>query len=140
MQLALALGASAAAAWLWRKIRLNGLRRGLTWDCGYSSPTARMQYTGGSFAGIVSGWFAWLMQPERQLRRPQGLLPTNPAHDLERCPETILERVLTPAGEILLRLSARARRLQHGRLQSYIVYIVAGLIGVGLLVLLGGKP
>jgi hypothetical protein len=31
-----------------------------------------------------------------------------------------------------------ARRLQHGRLQAYILYVVVGLLGVALLVLAGG--
>src|SRR5439155_14017674 len=36
---------------LWRKAHVNGLRRGLTWDCGYAEPTVRMQYTSASFGG-----------------------------------------------------------------------------------------
>lgn len=138
-QMALALIAVAAAVWLWRKVQV-GLRRGLTWDCGYAGPTARMQYTSGSFAGIASGWFAWLLQPERRLRRPRGPLPTTMASRIERVPETVLERVLTPASDAILRVSAAARRLQHGRLQAYILYVVAGLIAVGILILMGGRP
>ena len=138
-QIALTLIAAAAAGWLWRKVQV-GLRRGRTWDCGYAVPTARMQYTSGSFAGIASGWFAWLLQPERKLRRPRGPLPTTRASSIERVPETVLERVLTPVSDAILRVSAAARRLQHGRLQAYILYVVAGLIAVGLLVLMGGRP
>jgi len=138
VQIALALGGCAAAAWLWQKVRVNGLRRGLTWDCGYAGPTARMQYTSGSFAGLASGWFAWLLQPERKLRRPRGLLPATASH-LERVPETVLELVLTPVSEAILRASTAVRRLQHGRLQAYILYVVAGLLAVGALVVFGGS-
>jgi hypothetical protein len=32
------------------------------------------------------------------------------------------------------------RRLQHGRLQFYVLYIVVGLAALGVLVLIGGRP
>lgn len=139
LQITLAVVAVGAAAWLWRKARGNGLRRGVTWDCGYAAPTARMQYTSGSFAELATGWFAWLLQPQRTLRRPRGPLPASASH-LERVPETVLELVLTPASDALLRVSTAVRRLQHGRLQAYILYVVAGLLAIGALVLLGGNP
>ncbi|MFA6544101.1 MAG: hypothetical protein WCS99_06730, partial [Limisphaerales bacterium] len=114
-------------------------RRGLTWDCGYALPTARMQYTSASFAGIASAWFRWLLQPEQKLRRPRGLFPEE-ALRLERVPETVLERILGPVSGVVMHVSAATRRLQHGRLQSYVVYVVAGLMALGVLVLLGGTP
>jgi len=136
-QVTLAIIILAAAVWLWRKSRDNGLRRGLTWDCAYAVPTARMQYTSASFAGIVAGWFRWLMLPERTVHRPHGYFPAS-AIRLERVPETVLERVLAPVGNLVMHASHTALRLQHGRLQFYILYVVAGLIGIGLLVLWGG--
>ena len=75
VNIALTFLAGAAGIWLWRKARVNGLRRALTWDCGYAGPTARMQYTSGSFGGITAGWFGWLLRPELRLRRPRGPLP-----------------------------------------------------------------
>jgi hydrogenase-4 component B len=136
-QIVLAILVAAAAAWLWRKVRANGLQRGPTWDCGYARPTARMQYTGASFAGIASGWFGWILQPERKLRRPRGYFPAE-AIRLERAPETVLERVIAPVGAKIMGVSAAARRLQHGRLQFYILYVVAGMVALGLIVFLGG--
>ena len=127
----------AAAAWLWRKAHANGLRRALTWDCGYALPTARMQYTGGSFAGIGSGWFFWILQPERAVRRPRGPFPAR-ASRMERVPETVLEWAIEPAGHAVMRLSTAVRRLQHGRLQFYIAYVMMGLASLGLVVWWGG--
>jgi hydrogenase-4 component B len=137
MQIILAVLMVAAAAWLWRKVQAGDLRRGPTWDCGYAAPTARMQYTSASFAGIASGWFGWILQPERKWRRPRGYFPTE-AIRLERVPETVLERVIAPVGAVVLGAASAARRLQHGRLQFYILYVVAGMIALGLLVMLGG--
>ncbi len=138
-QLVLALLAVLAALLLWRRARENGLRRAPTWDCGYAQPTARMQYTSGSFAGIGGGWFAWIFRPESRLRRPRGPFP-GAADWFARVPETVLERLVEPSGGALLRLALAARRLQHGRLQAYILYLVVGLTGVALLVLAGGRP
>jgi hydrogenase-4 component B len=139
VHVALAILVLGAVAWLWRKAHANGLRRGPTWDCGYAAPTARMQYTGGSFAGIAAGWFAWVLRPERKMRRPRGHFPAE-ALRLERVPETVLERIIAPVGVRIMQVSTAVRRLQHGRLQFYILYVVAGLIALGVLVLLGGAP
>jgi hydrogenase-4 component B len=133
----LAVLAIAAVAWLWRKAHANNPRRGLTWDCGYATPAARMQYSSASFAGIVSGWFRWILQPERKMRRPRGHFPAE-AIRLERIPETVLERIIGPLSRAIMQVSTSVRRLQHGRLQFYIVYVVAGLIALGVLVVLGG--
>jgi hydrogenase-4 component B len=124
---------------IWRQASTNGLRRSLTWDCGYAEPAVRMQYTSGSFAAIAAGWFRWILQPERKIRRPRGLFPDE-ALRLERVPETVLERVIGPVGDVIMQMSTAVRRLQHGRLQFYIVYVVAGLLAVCIVVMLGGKP
>lgn len=137
--MALAASLVVAGVLLWRRARTNGLRRGLTWDCGYATPTKRMQYTSGSFAGLAAGWFAWILRPVRKLRRPRGSFPDE-AIRLERVPETVLEHVVAPVGGLLIRLSTAVRRLQHGRLQAYILYVAAGLVALGVLVLLGGLP
>ena len=136
-QVVLALFVVTAAVWLWRKAHANGLRRGLTWDCAYAAPAARMQYSSGSFAGIAVQWFAWVLQPARSLRRPRGPFPAA-ALRLEYIPETMLERVIAPTGEAIMVVSTAVRRLQHGRLSAYILYIVAGLAALSGLVLLGG--
>lgn len=126
-----------AAAWLWKVAHRNGLQRGPTWDCGYATPSARMQYTSSSFGGIGSGWFRWVLQAEVKFSRPRGHFPSG-ALRLERVPETVLERILGPAAAAILQISTRVRRLQHGRLQSYILYLLAGLMVLGALVFLGG--
>ena len=137
VQIILALFAVLAAAWLWSRALANGVRRDLTWDCGYAAPAARMQYTSGSFSGITAGWFGWILRPERLLRRPRGPLPAG-ATRVERVPETVLEKVILPVGDVVLQASTAVRRLQHGRLQFYVLYVVAGLAAIAALVLTGG--
>jgi hydrogenase-4 component B len=139
VQGALAAVFVVAAIALWRRVQANRFRRALTWDCGYAAPTVRMQYKGGSFAEISAGWFFWILLPQRALRRPRGLFPVR-AHRLERFPETVFERVIEPAAAVVLRLSTAVRRLQHGRLQYYIVYVIAGVAALGTLVVWDGTP
>ncbi len=125
------------SAVLLRRIRENGLRRAVTWDCGYAVPTARMQYSGASFASIVAGWFGWMLRPGRIIRRPRGVFPTG-ALRVGLIPETVLDRLVRPAGDLVTQLSAAARRLQHGGLQLYVVYVLAGLIAMGAIVVAEG--
>lgn len=135
---ALAVLALAAAVCLWRRVGRGGLTRAMTWDCGYALPTPRMQYTAGSFAGIITEWFAWILRPVRREHRPEFLLPVSASFN-EHTPETVLEQIVEPIGGGVLRLSTAVRSLQHGRAQSYLLYLLIGLAALAALVLFGGE-
>jgi hydrogenase-4 component B len=137
--LVLALLVFAAAAALWHRVRQSGLRRAPTWDCGFAVPSPRMQYTSGGFAGIATRWFSPIVRPEHALRRPRGVFPTRAVH-LRSVPDAVLERIVEPVSRAVLHVSSVVRRLQHGRVQFYIVYLMAGLAAVGALVMLEGRP
>jgi hydrogenase-4 component B len=96
-----------------------------------------MQYTAGSFAEIITGWFDWILRPRRHVEPPEGPFPTHAGHAVHT-PETVLEHVVAPVGDAVLAVASTARRLQHGRLQFYILYLVAGMAGLAVLVLWGG--
>jgi hydrogenase-4 component B len=98
-----------------------------------------MQYTSGSFAGIVADWFRWIFLPQRLQRRPRGVFPKR-GHRVERVPETVLERVIEPTGRAVMRLARAARQLQHGRLQFYILYVAGGLTVLAVIAWLGETP
>ena len=135
---ALAGLALVAAVWLWQRAGRGGLTRALTWDCGYVLPTPRMQYTAGSFAGIITEWFAWILRPVRHEHRPTETLPVNAIFS-EHTPETVLEYGVEPAGGVVMQLSQAARRLQHGRVQAYLLYLLIGLAALAVVVLLGAE-
>lgn len=135
---ALAAFASAATYWMLRRTR-RGLRRAVTWDCGYAAPTARMQYTAGSFAGIITGWFAFILRPERHARLPVDSFPRS-ASLVTHTPETVLRYLIEPVSSAMVRLATAARVLQHGGVQSYLLYLVIGIAGLGIVVVLGGGP
>jgi hydrogenase-4 component B len=96
-----------------------------------------MQYTAGSFAGIITSWFGWILRPQRHEHAPAGPFPPG-ASRTEHTPETVLEHVVEPAGSLVMAVSTAVRRLQHGRVQAYIFYLVVGLAGLAALVLAGG--
>ena len=135
--LVLAALAGLAGAALWWRVRRNGVVRVPTWGCGYAAPTPRMQYTAGSFAATITDWFGWILRPERHVQAPRGVFPGRAQFDIHT-PETVLERIVLPAGVVVMRISTAVRRLQHGRLQAYILYLVVGLVALAVLALTGG--
>jgi hydrogenase-4 component B len=133
--IALATVALAGTWWLLRRSRL-GLRYAVTWDCGYTAPGARMQYTAESFAGIITGWFSFILRPERHGRLPLEPLPES-ASFVTHTPETVLRYLIEPLGTALVRVATAGRYLQHGGVQSYLLYLLIGIAGLGIVVLLG---
>lgn len=136
---ALAVVLAITAIVVLRGIRRGTVRRAVTWDCGYVRPAPRMQYTAGSFAAILTEWFAWILRPERHGHGPDGHFPTRSAWS-SHTPETVLERVILPLAAVIMAASNAVRRLQHGRLQAYLLYLVLGLAALAVLVALGGDP
>ena len=135
--LGLAALALLAGIMLWRHVKRNGLDRAGTWDCGYAAPTARMQYTAGSFAGIINEWFDWILCRDRHEELPEGNFPAQ-AQQTEHTPETVLEKIVQPIAAMVLDLSAAARRLQYGRVQAYLLYLLIGIAALAILVMIGG--
>ncbi len=136
-QVGLAVMGVLAAGLLGLRVRARGWRRAPAWDCGFAAPTPRMQYTAGSFAQLITGWFAWILRPRRHEVAATAVLPAR-ASWTEHTPETVLDEVIAPAGGLVLRLAAAARRLQHGRVQAYLLYVVAALAVLAGIVWLKG--
>lgn len=110
-------------------LRLRKLPRatGPTWGCGYLAPTPRMQYTGISFSETVVNLFGVLVAPLR--RRPvlDMLFPPAGATFCYAATELVLDRVLTPIFSWIGWAFSYIRRLQHGQLHIYMLYIFATL-------------
>ncbi len=138
VHITLAALAVGAAMWLWRKARRSGLKRELTWDCGYAAPTARMQYTAGAFGGIITEWLAWILRPVRHERRPDTAFPVE-AGFAQHTPETVLEYAVEPAGHTVMQVALAARRFQHGKVQAYLFYLLAAMAALVVVMLLGGN-
>jgi hydrogenase-4 component B len=97
-----------------------------TWGCGYLAPAPRMQYTGSSFAELSAGLFGSTIGSSDRLSGAKGLFP-GVASFAQATTERILDRMIIP---FLLGADwclAWLRRMQHGHLHIYILYIFATL-------------
>lgn len=99
---------------------------GLTWDCGYAQPTARMAYTGTAFTQPLVDFFSPILHPRRRLVKPDGFFPKNAAVDL----------TVTDAGTRFLwdpifaatsRFATRLQATQSGYLHAYVLTLVAAI-------------
>jgi hydrogenase-4 component B len=114
------------------RARLLAKRRvqaGVTWDCGYALPSARMQYTASSFAQPLTHLFKPLLKPVEYVQRPDGILPLNASlksetHDL--CHGNLYE----PAFIKLNWGLSKVKWLQHGNVHIYVLYIALTLIAL----------
>ncbi|HBG04658.1 MAG: hydrogenase [Geobacteraceae bacterium GWC2_58_44] len=99
---------------------------GPTWGCGYLRPTARMQYTASSFGDMLGSLASPLIRARITVGGIAGVAPA--AVRLSYIPEeTILYRVIQPVFSVVGIGFAFIRRLQHGEVQIYILYIFATL-------------
>lgn len=111
-----------------RSARRAGQRQP-TWDCGYSAPTPRMQYTAASFADGLVTLFAAALRPERHAPRLQGPFPA-PSTFASHVPEVVLERLLTPLLRQLGRAAVWLRWIQNGNVHLYILYVLVTLVSM----------
>lgn len=123
--------------WRWQSARLCSRKNVGTWDCGYAAPNARMQYTATSFAAPLTGQLGGVVQSDQQVphlkvaderpAEPAGLLPQEASfHDHPR--DLILDRLLTPLGNIVAWCCLRVRIMHHGHMPIYLLYIVVTMI------------
>ncbi len=86
-------------------------------------------------AGIITEWFAFILRPERHDHRTEATFQADARYE-EHTPETVLDYVVDPAGRLVLRISSAARQIQHGHVQSYLLYLLIGLAALTCVVLL----
>jgi hydrogenase-4 component B len=110
-----------------------------TWDCGYAAPTARMEYTASSFAQFPLALLSRLVFPVRRVERPAGPFP-GPSRFESHVPEPVLDRLLAPAVERLLRVFTKFRWLQSGSIQPYLAYLLLTLVAALVWVAVRGTP
>ncbi|MFA4874117.1 MAG: proton-conducting transporter membrane subunit [bacterium] len=101
----------------------------VTWDCGYAATTPRMQYTSSSFAQPITRFFTFFLRTERRFTAPQGLFPDASSFSSET-PDVYREHIFKPVFAALEAGLSKFRWLQHGRLNLYILYLVAALLAV----------
>jgi formate hydrogenlyase subunit 3/multisubunit Na+/H+ antiporter MnhD subunit len=113
---------------LWRRSRLRAPQPvAPTWGCGFARPTARMQYTGSSFADSLVLRFGWVFFPKTRVVVPSGPFPRHAAFD-SSVPDTVLDVVIVPACGRGARVAERVRAYFIGRVQFQALLVVLGLL------------
>ncbi len=123
------VGALAA----WRRRRTRGAGEAETWGCGYARPTARMQYTGSSFAEMLTLRFGWAFFPRARVEPPRGPFPQRAAFS-SHVPDTVLDVAIVPSWRVAVWGAGLLRRLHRGQVQGQ-----ALLVGLTLLALLAWR-
>jgi len=111
----------------WWLLSGRSVHGSVTWDCGYARPTARMQYTGSSFAQPLTTLFGVLMPTRLSGRDPDGVFPGRADFSTET-PDVFQERFYVPLFRGIQRVLATLRWLQQGKVQFYILYIAVTLL------------
>ena len=132
---AAAAGFLAAAGLLasWRRRRARGAPTAETWGCGYTRPTPRMQYTGSSFAEMLTLRFGWAFFPRARVDPPRGEFPRHAAFS-SHVPDTVLDVALVPVLRSASWGAEHVRRLHRGQVQWQ-----ALLVGLALVTLLAWR-
>jgi hydrogenase-4 component B len=100
---------------------------GNTWGCGHPAPTSRMQYSAASFAAPLLFMFRPLLGARIRQNGSPEYFPIQTQFE-EHFSDIAGERVILPAADSIVRVAARLRVLQQGRVQLYLVYVFATLI------------
>ena len=101
-----------------------------TWGCGYVAPTARMQYTSGSFSEAAHILLPRLMRPQVAIRRGVGPFPA-PGELTSDRRDPFTRSGYEPAIDQLQKRAVGLRWVQQGLLHIYLLFIVATVV-VGL--------
>ena len=129
MWVAAALLILAAALFLIRRRLPRGQEETATgtWDCGYARPTARMQYTASSFAQPLTDLFQIFLRTRERGNAVRGFFPPEATFGTET-PDAARERLFAPLFHAIDRAVAPIRRMQHGRVHEYLLYIAIVLV------------
>ncbi len=125
---AFVLVGTVAGLWLLRR-RLGAGTAAETWSCGYAYPTARMAYTGSSFAQILNQGFRWVLLPRVRFTPPKGPFPTGARFSTEPR-EAVLDLALLPAVRDYISATSRVRGLIAGRLHLQALLVLATLVAL----------
>ncbi|HTO07526.1 MAG TPA: proton-conducting transporter membrane subunit [Myxococcota bacterium] len=124
----LALCALLALA-LRARLRRAPLAAGLTWDCGYAAPSARMQYSASSFAEPLVRAFSFALLPRTRAPRLAAVFPGSGAFHSEVV-DAVLDRLLVPAARAFADAAGRLRALQRGSVHAYLLYVWLALFAL----------
>jgi hydrogenase-4 component B len=120
---------TVVAVWYRWRLSVAPVGSSGTWDCGYAQPTARMQYTSSSYGQILIKLFGSALRPRIEGPGVVGLFPQQGRYQLAVV-DLVLDRAVYPSVDFFGWLFARARLLQQGIIQIYLLYIFLIILGL----------
>jgi hydrogenase-4 component B len=114
----------------WRLLAGREVGEAGTWDCGYAAPSARMQYTGSSYAQPLAELVAPAVGHERERPKDLPYFP-GPNDGVRTTADDVSEtRGYRPVFQLVAAVMGRGRALQSGRVHLYVMYIMLTLLVV----------
>ena len=107
-----------------RRVYHGRIRRADPWDCGYPEQDARMQDSAEGFGQPIRQIFSSFMQVERETPDPFDRHPRYRGESRDM----LWMLIYQPIANLVAWLSNQAGRLQHGRIQWYLIYSFATLL------------
>jgi len=107
--------------------RNKSVTRSGTWGCGFTQPTAKMQYTGSSYAASILEFFKPVAPLSEEHPPVQGRFPArthyhSKIHDIAE--RYMIDAIVRP----VLALFDKLRWIQHGDIHLYIGYILLAIV------------
>ena len=119
------VGTVLLLTFIWvRRVYHGRVRRSDPWDCGYPEQDARMQDSAEGFGQPIRQIFEVFMKVERETPDPFSRAPRYRGASLDKLWFILYE----PIARVTNWLSEQAGRLQHGRIQWYLIYSFVTLI------------
>ncbi len=134
--LLLVLAALAAVRW-WLQRGAAAPRR-VTWGCGYTAPTPRMQYTGTAFSSQFTGIFPTVLRHLRRERLPEGPFPPPGDHINTHCVDAVEQRMFEVMGEGDGLVTRLARQIPVEPRFSLAAGLVVLLVVIGMVLTAAG--
>lgn len=104
-------------------LRTKRIDKGATWGCGYSQPTARIQYTGSSFVQSIVHLFPLVLFPKYSRPSLSGYFPRQ-GQFKSVILDVVLDRFAVPIFHASGKLFSTLRIMQQGQTHLYLIYIL----------------
>ena len=88
-----------------------------------------MQYTGSSFAELLTLRFGWALFPHARVVPPRGPFPRRASFS-SHVPDTVLDIAVVPLLRGAARAAGRARRLHRGQAQAQALLVALALLSL----------
>jgi hydrogenase-4 component B len=132
LAVSLAIGLATVGLLLWTQLSNSRVHESVTWGCGYTGGTPRIQYTASSFGEMLVGLFSWALRPRIHVPFIKQLFPQESQFH-SHVPDPVLDEAVLPGLHWSANLLAWFRVFQQGSIHLYLTYIFAALLVLLLL-------